>query len=268
MSLWMILLACGGGPEADRQAYLRAANGPIADADAECLTIEGELGEDCHLLVAERRLATGEPASTVCAIGAMSDECWFTYAEVAELGPEKASVSCMRAGDLQETCKDNALERGVRKRVLEGELDSKLVLEIRALIDEYGTTDDEPGAMARGLIARFLPERWGDVSFSPALCGDLSERICAEAYARSQPEDPGLQERVCKTPLDLVNVARAGGRGWTPEGEPLALAVWHQLCQGEAPPPQPMGPTPQLPGPGPAPMGPGPGPGMPPGPPQ
>ena len=57
--LLLHMLGCGGGHAAEREAYLAAVTGPIEEADEQCRHVEGTLGDDCRLLVAERRIEAG-----------------------------------------------------------------------------------------------------------------------------------------------------------------------------------------------------------------
>jgi hypothetical protein len=100
--------ACAG--PSDRDRYRAALADPAQRSPSACAALrDPALAGDCGLVVAQRRLESGEAPEAACAsvpAGTYRSECWFVAAEAAAARDldGRAAALCRRAGALNEDC--------------------------------------------------------------------------------------------------------------------------------------------------------------------
>jgi hypothetical protein len=111
--LALLLLACGATPPpgpTDHRAYAALLADAEARDPAACAALHTpDLRGDCGVVVAERRMAAGDPPAVVCAgmaAGVWADECRFRAAETAMAAgdPDTAASLCLSVATFRDAC--------------------------------------------------------------------------------------------------------------------------------------------------------------------
>jgi hypothetical protein len=122
----------------------------------------------------------------------------------------------------------------MREEDLPDELGKEVALEVavrdRVRIVGASLPREHVDAVVFTATARIVARRI-DGRFDRAICGDARRELCVRAYSESMLERPlGADASVCAGPVTLEHVEEAGGVGWTPASQTIALEAWRHLC--------------------------------------
>ena len=232
------LLACTSPQQDDRAAYLRSTTADPAAAPALCQAIsEDALRADCLIHAAARHAEASDitAAQATCQAidpGVWQDECWFLTADRAGLIGQTARDACRRSGRFEPHCRGHALGRAVQQVDLPVGEEAAGAVAIGGLVASWRprSAGMKQRIMANELLATRIGERWADVPFDPALCGQLTPSMCAWAYRASLSQTEADPAALCPGPVTAAAAQAVGLSGWTADGQAVAGSVWEGIC--------------------------------------